>query len=583
MEIEALKLDRDQLATREEANRTKISDQSKLLYAEAFGSINLGKDDGDTGAEDVVDLRRQAEMLTEQMADKDNEVESLRLEVEKLQDEVKQARSEVEEADGYNFTMVEESKNLVEEAKNHARELEQKDAVIRDCRAYIDSLTDQVNARSEELEDAQEKLLKFDQIQEEVEQMQEQIEVKQSEVERLETEVQMKQTEVDLLQEKLLNSSQLQARDEEIAGLQAELALSPRDGQPDEEVEEQLKRIHSLEKQRDEVVQDLEEEKKRVAELEKEVLSSIEAQQSLKDELSSAKSLASQLEEAREEAAVKMADCNKQITDLRQDLNKRNEQVMGFVQKLKEIKVSMKQKGRESPELEVDTAGSTESLDWDYEGILEQSSEFIQRLVGEEVADTRLDELEREKIEREETVKKLELEIVEKDKSLAEMRSALESSEVEQEELMTYLNTRLGEIRQLKEEMVAVKESKVIWEQKLQKSLTAIQGFVTENQKLQEKVAREEERRLEVEEVARKLKDEISQRREEEKTSGTLRGAQVPAALSKQRVQFAERLAVYRGRYNGVLEYMIPLLFCTFGCIIHDYYHYERMSGSTSF
>ena len=413
--------------------------------------------------------------------------------------------------------------------------------------------------------------------------MQEQIEVKQSEVERLETEVQMKQTEVDLLQEKLLNSSQLQARDEEIAGLQAELALSPRDGQPDEEVEEQLKRIHSLEKQRDEVVQDLEEEKKRVAELEKEVLSSIEAQQSLKDELSSAKSLASQLEEAREEAAVKMADCNKQITDLRQDLNKRNEQVMGFVQKLKEIKVSMKQKGRESPELEVDTAGSTESLDWDYEGILEQSSEFIQRLVGEEVADTRLDELEREKIEREETVKKLELEIVEKDKSLAEMRSALESSEVEQEELMTYLNTRLGEIRQLKEEMVAVKESKVIWEQKLQKSLTAIQGFVTENQKLQEKVAREEERRLEVEEVARKLKDEISQRREEEKTSGTLRGAQVPAALSKQRVQFAERLAVYRGRYIGVLEYMIPLLFCIFGCIIHDYYHYERISGLTSF
>merc|ERR1719208_334940 len=102
---------------------------------------------------------------------------------------------------------------------------------------------------------------------------------------------------------------------------------------------------------------------------------------------------------------------------------------------------------------------------------------------------------------------------------------------------MTYLKTRLGEIRQLKEEMGAVKESKVIWEQKLQK-----------------KVAREEERRLEVEEVARKLKDEISQRREEEKTSGTLRGAQVPAALSKQRDQFAERLAVYRGRFDQLLN-----------------------------
>merc|ERR1719282_2030747 len=164
---------------------------------------------------------------------------------------------------------------------------------------------------------------------------------------------------------------------------------------------------------------------------------------------------------------------------------------------------------------------------------------------------TRLGEIRQLK---EETAKKLELEIVEKDKNLAEMRSALESSEVEQEELMTYLNTRLGEIRQLKEEMGAVKESKVIWEQKLQKSLTAIQGFVTENQKLQEKVAREEERRLEVEEVARKLKDEISQRREEEKTSGTLRGAQVPAALSKQRDQFAERLAVYRGRFDQLLN-----------------------------
>merc|ERR1719209_2082902 len=237
----------------------------------------------------------------------------------------------------------------------------------------------------------------------------------------------------------------------------------------------------------------------------------------------------------------------------RQDLNKRNEQVMGFVQKLKEIKVSMKQKGRESPELEVDTAGSTESLDWDYEGILEQSSEFIQRLVGDDVADTRLDELEREKIEREETVKKLELEIVEKDKSLAEMRSALESSEVEQEELMAYLNSRLGEIRQLKEEMEAVKESKVIWEQKLQKSLTAIQGFVIENQKLQEKVAREDQRRVELEEEMGKLKKQMMQEGKKTTKGGRLRENQI-VALSKQKEQFAERLAVYRGRFDQLLK-----------------------------
>merc|ERR1712130_151529 len=107
------------------------------------------------------------------------------------------------------------------------------------------------------------------------------------------------------------------------------------------------------------------------------------------EELSSLKVLAAQLEAGREEAeamqAEKMTECNKQVTELRQDLNKRNEQVLGFVQKLKEIKRSMKQKGRSTtPITDLDTDyGSTESLDWDYEGILEHSAEFIQRLVGE--------------------------------------------------------------------------------------------------------------------------------------------------------------------------------------------------------
>ena len=243
--------------------------------------------------------------------------------------------------------------------------------------------------------------------------MQEQLDMKQIEMEKLETELQEKQGEIELLQEKLLNSSQLQARDEEIAGLQAELALTPREGEPVEEMEEQLGRIRFLEGQlvmRSNLEECLKEEKEKVSDLESKLVNSMDVQQKLEEELSSLKVLASQLEAAREEAeamqAEKMTECNKQVTDLRQDLNKRNEQVLGFVQKLKEIKRSMKQKGGSTtPITDLDTDyGSTESLDWDYEGILEHSTEFIQRLVGdtEDVPDVdeRLEKLEREKEER---------------------------------------------------------------------------------------------------------------------------------------------------------------------------------------
>merc|ERR1719341_1329279 len=150
-------------------------------------------------------------------------------------------------------------------------------------------------------------------------------------------------------------------------------------------------------------------------------------------------------------------------------------------------------------------------------------------------------------------LRSLEEEILEKAENAAELRKALETSEVEQEELMAYLNSRLGEIRQLKEDMEAVKESKVIWEQKLQKSLTAIQGFVIENQKLQEKVAREDERRVELEEEVSKLKEQIMLEGQTAPTGGNLRGNQ-SVALSKQREQFAERLAIYRGRFDQLLK-----------------------------
>ena len=63
-----------------------------------------------------------------------------------------------------------------------------------------------------------------------------------------------------------------------------------------------------------------------------------------------------------------------------------------------------------------------------------------------------------------------------------ELREALEAGEREQE-MCQYLNTKLAEISQV--EVGVVKEAKVVWEQKLEKSLTAMQGFVTENSKME--------------------------------------------------------------------------------------------------
>ena len=73
---------------------------------------------------------------------------------------------------------------------------------------------------------------------------------------------------------------------------------------------------------------------------------------------SAARSLASQQEELARTVAT-MDTHNGQIADLKQDLNKRNVQVIGFVQKLKEIKESLAGQGRNpSPDLLVEEVGS---------------------------------------------------------------------------------------------------------------------------------------------------------------------------------------------------------------------------------
>ena len=73
---------------------------------------------------------------------------------------------------------------------------------------------------------------------------------------------------------------------------------------------------------------------------------------------SAARSLASQQQELARTVAT-MDTYNGQIADLKQDLNKRNEQVIGFVQKLKEIKESLAGQGRNpSPDLLVEEVGS---------------------------------------------------------------------------------------------------------------------------------------------------------------------------------------------------------------------------------
>ena len=73
---------------------------------------------------------------------------------------------------------------------------------------------------------------------------------------------------------------------------------------------------------------------------------------------SAARSLASQQEELAKTVAT-MDTHNGQIANLKQDLHNRNEQVISFVQKLKEIKESLAGQGRNpSPDLLVEEVGS---------------------------------------------------------------------------------------------------------------------------------------------------------------------------------------------------------------------------------
>merc|ERR1712136_169660 len=172
----------------------RISDESKLLYAEAFGSINLG----DGTKTDGVDQRqteweKQAIELTDMVAEKNKIISDLEqkncelvMKVREIGD-MKDARYEVIEFKQKYEEVLRENQKLKMVTENnqgiiseYEKKVQDQDYIIKDCNVYIDSLTEQLNEKTEDLEK---------------------------------------------INEKIQNSSSIQGRDEEIASLQAELAL----------------------------------------------------------------------------------------------------------------------------------------------------------------------------------------------------------------------------------------------------------------------------------------------------------------------------------------------------------------------
>ena len=449
----------------------------------------------------------------------------------------------IEEADGYN-------QELVQEARQSQEVLENKEYVVQDCRRFIESLTDQVDARSEEVARLQEE--KEARLQEEKEarlqeaikmkeqlmgangqqqqeELQKKINEQEEEILRLQVGKDAQMQEVARLQEQLLNSSALQGRDEEIAGLQAELALLQGQEERVQELEQKLGQEQARVTELEHVEQV--EGSERIQELEEQLQQEHQKVQELQDKLN-------QEQEAAARVQGKIQEHNLVIQELKTDLNRRNEQVLGFVHKLKEIKDCIKEQGGSkardflTPDLleQVDfDSESPESLDWDYEGIIGQSTEFLARLArtpGPQEQDHEVQELKQE---------------------VQELRSNLEEKEQEQQEMSQYLNTKLGEIKEVSEELIKVKEAKVVWEKKLQNSLTAIQGFVSENRRLQEQVVIAEERQQELVQEVGRLQEHLHVRDEEQAV--VVGGQGTKEAVARARELFSDRLVLYRGRY----------------------------------
>ena len=403
-----------------------------------------------------------------------------------------------------------EKMKLQEVISENEKYMKDKEYVINDCNVYIENLTEQLNEKAEEL---------------------------------------------DQISDKMQNNSTINAKDDEIAGLQAELALL-HDNQDKINVLEE--KIESLENSANTLQGERKEHIERIKQLETDLIAEHEQYTAL---------------------SSNVAEYNIQVSNLKAELVKRNEEILDFVKIMKNIKNNLHSRGSPLSALINVTEADNEELSWDhgYENFLTPAKILIEKLVDETLEKSSQVESDNDKTSHirflDERVIELENALLEKDALIEEfqqkesyhldLQQKLDEAEREQFGMQTYLNGKLSEIKNLKQELLSTQELNTKNEEKLVKAMSAIQGFVTENLKLSQNVA-DTESKMSIGNIEQtkqmdllcleneRLKAELEQLIENNQC-GT-RAFYMQKGIDKARSEYETNLGDYRGKFDSVLE-----------------------------
>ena len=345
------------------------------------------------------------------------------------------AKYEVQELKEKCADFVSENEKMMKKLAETETIVTEKEYVIHDCNIYIENLTEQVNEKIEEARS---------------------------------------------LTEKLENNSGIEAKEEEIANLQTQLA----DGNS---------RLNTLQAE-------FSESQQKVELLERENEEKNDAILNLDDELTNTRQQFNTVN-------ANMSEYNQQISNLQNDLANRNKEILEFVKIMKNIKESLLSRGSPlSALIDVNVKEESNELSWDhgYEEILEPTKNFIEKLVDDNLEkskqldgdksahikylDDRVGELESVLAEKENLI----AELLQTEEELNEAQAKLGENEKEQFEMQSYLNSKLAEMNKLRQNLTSCQEEKKSVEDNLTKAMSAIQGFVTDNLKLSQAVAQKE-------------------------------------------------------------------------------------------
>ena len=415
------------------------------------------------------------------------------------------AKFEIQELKEKCSDFVSENEKIMKKLEETEVMVKEKEYVINDCNIYIENLTEQVNEKIEEAR---------------------------------------------TLAEELQNNSQVEAKEAEIASLETKLA-------------ESNSRLDTLQTE-------ISESQQKVELLERENEEKNEAMISLDDELTNTKQLYNTVN-------ANMSEYNKQIANLQADLSNRNKEILEFVKIMKNIKESLLSRGSPlSAFIDVNVKEESNELSWDhgYEEILEPTKNFIEKLVDDNLEkskqldgdksahikylDDRVGELENVLAEKESLI----AELLQTERELNEAQAKLGENEKEQFEMQAYLNSKLAEINQFRQELSSCQEEKKSIEDNLTKAMSAIQGFVTDNLKLSQAVTEKESqmvtdnRRLTKESDHLLLENERLKSELEAASQNCLDSAAktfyMQKGLDKAELKFTENLEEYRAKFDKI-------------------------------